>query len=156
MDMQYSTVKWFDAKKGYGFIDHPDGGDDVFVHYSQIVSDDDFKTLRTGQTVKFEMNNGPKGLHAVNVEPQPDEEEEAAEEVGTDLGVSPEASSADPVPSEPPSTDPAADPAADPVAEEANIDPTDDDSLEDPWEEEYGDVGDYGEEDDASADPLYP
>ncbi len=65
--MQYSTVKWFDAKKGYGFIDHPDDGDDVFVHYSNIESDDDFKTLRAGQDVKFEMNDGPKGLHALNV-----------------------------------------------------------------------------------------
>jgi len=66
--MQQSTVKWFDAKKGYGFINHPRDGDDVFVHYSNIESDDDFKTLRTGQRVKFEMNDGPKGLHALNVE----------------------------------------------------------------------------------------
>jgi len=65
--MQYSTVKWFDAEKGYGFINHPQEGDDVFVHYSNIESDDDFKTLRAGQNVKFEMNNGPKGLHALNV-----------------------------------------------------------------------------------------
>ncbi|WP_022835277.1 cold-shock protein [Salisaeta longa] len=65
--MEYSTVKWFDAKKGYGFIHHPDDGDDVFVHYSQIDSDDDFKTLRTGQAVEFELNDGPKGLHALNV-----------------------------------------------------------------------------------------
>jgi CspA family cold shock protein len=62
-----STVKWFDAKKGYGFLNHPDGGSDVFVHYTQITSDDDFKTLRTGQTVRFELNDGPKGLHALNV-----------------------------------------------------------------------------------------
>jgi CspA family cold shock protein len=65
--MQHSTVKWFDAKKGYGFINHPDEGEDVFVHYSNITSDDDFKTLETGQSVKFEMNDGPKGLHAENV-----------------------------------------------------------------------------------------
>jgi CspA family cold shock protein len=65
--MQYSTVKWFDAKKGYGFIDHPNDGEDVFVHYSNIESEDDFKTLRAGQNVKFEMNDGPKGLHALNV-----------------------------------------------------------------------------------------
>lgn len=67
MTTQHSTVKWFDAKKGYGFINHPDGGNDIFIHYSQIESDDDFKTLRTGQSVQFEMNDGPKGLHAVNV-----------------------------------------------------------------------------------------
>lgn len=68
--MRYSTVKWFDAKKGYGFIDHPDDGDDIFVHYSNIESDDDFKTLRAGQDVKFDMNDGPKGLHALNVVPR--------------------------------------------------------------------------------------
>jgi CspA family cold shock protein len=65
--MQQSTVKWFDAKKGYGFITHPDGGDDVFVHYSNIQSDDDFKTLHADQPVRFEMNDGPKGLNASNV-----------------------------------------------------------------------------------------
>jgi CspA family cold shock protein len=65
--MQRSTVKWFDAKKGYGFIHHPDEGDDIFVHYTQIKSEKDFKTLRTGQTVEFEMNDGPKGLHAQSV-----------------------------------------------------------------------------------------
>lgn len=67
MATRESTVKWFDAKKGYGFINHPDGGDDVFVHYTQIESDQEFKTLRTGQNVEFEMNDGPKGLHALNV-----------------------------------------------------------------------------------------
>ena len=66
--MTTSTVKWFDAKKGYGFIHHPDGGDDVFVHYSNIQSDDDFKTLESDQRVRFEMNDGPKGLHALEVE----------------------------------------------------------------------------------------
>lgn len=67
MAMQRSTVKWFDAKKGYGFIHHPNEGDDIFVHYTQIESEKDFKTLRTGQTVEFEMNDGPKGLHALSV-----------------------------------------------------------------------------------------
>ena len=65
--MQQSTVKWFDAKKGYGFITHPDDGEDVFVHYSDIQSDDDFKTLQADQEVQFEMNDGPKGLNASNV-----------------------------------------------------------------------------------------
>lgn len=71
-----STVKWFDAKKGYGFINHPEGGDDIFVHYSQIETDDDFKTLRTGQSVRFEMDDGPKGLHALSVLPVEAEETE--------------------------------------------------------------------------------
>ena len=65
--MKTSTVKWFDAKKGYGFIHHPDDGEDVFVHYSNIQSDDDFKTLKSEQRVQFEMNDGPKGLHALDV-----------------------------------------------------------------------------------------
>lgn len=66
--MHTSTVKWFDAKKGYGFITHPEDGDDVFVHYSNIISEEDFKTLESGERVRFEMNDGPKGLHALEVE----------------------------------------------------------------------------------------
>jgi CspA family cold shock protein len=66
--MRHSTVKWFDAKKGYGFIHHPDEGDDVFVHYSDIESDDDFKTLHADQRVRFELNDGPKGLNASRVQ----------------------------------------------------------------------------------------
>lgn len=68
-DMHTSTVKWFDAEKGYGFIHHPMEGEDVFVHYSNIQSEDDFKTLKSDQRVRFEMNEGPKGLHALEVEP---------------------------------------------------------------------------------------
>ncbi len=67
MSTRRSIVKWFDAKKGYGFIHHPDGRDDVFVHYSAIESDKRFKTLRTGQSVDFKLEDGPKGLHAYNV-----------------------------------------------------------------------------------------
>lgn len=67
MSTRRSVVKWFDAKKGYGFIHHPEGKDDIFVHYSAIASDKRFKTLRTGQTVDFELEDGPKGLHAHNV-----------------------------------------------------------------------------------------
>lgn len=79
MATRQSTVKWFDAKKGYGFIHHPDGGDDVFVHYTQIESDKDFKTLRTGQTVEFEMSDGPKGLHALSVNAMGEEGETASD-----------------------------------------------------------------------------
>lgn len=67
MSTRRSVVKWFDAKKGYGFIHHPDGRDDIFVHYSAIESDKRFKTLRTGQSVDFVLEDGPKGLHAHNV-----------------------------------------------------------------------------------------
>jgi CspA family cold shock protein len=59
------VVKWFDTKKGYGFIEQP-GGDDVFVHFSGIVGEG-FKSLRAGEEVEFEIANGPKGPQATNV-----------------------------------------------------------------------------------------
>ena len=67
MVTQRSVVKWFDAKKGYGFIVNPQGGQDIFVHYSQIDTDRRFRTLRTGQVVEYELHDGPKGPHAINV-----------------------------------------------------------------------------------------
>ena len=87
--MQRSTVKWFDAKKGYGFIQHPDEGDDVFVHYSQILSEKDFKTLRTGQPVRFELNDGPKGLHALDVRPLDEDGEKEPTKKADDDGSVP-------------------------------------------------------------------
>lgn len=73
MSTRRSVVKWFDAKKGYGFIVHPDGKNDIFVHYSSIKTDRRFKTLRTGQVVDFELADGPKGVHAHDVVPtEPD------------------------------------------------------------------------------------
>ena len=74
-----SEVKWFDAKKGYGFILHPDDGSDIFVHYSQIVTERRFKTLRTGEKVSFDLVDGPKGLHAHNVVPAIDDVEKLDE-----------------------------------------------------------------------------
>ena len=59
------TVKWFNEKKGFGFLSR-DEGDDVFVHYTSITGDG-FKTLREGQQVEFEVQDGPKGPQAVNV-----------------------------------------------------------------------------------------
>ena len=75
MSTRRSVVKWFDAKKGYGFIVHPEGGNDIFVHYSSIDSEKRFKTLRTGQVVDFELEDGPKGLHAAEVVPADDGEQ---------------------------------------------------------------------------------
>jgi CspA family cold shock protein len=59
------TIKWFNEKKGFGFIQQ-ENGDDVFVHYSSIVSDG-FRTLAEGQRVQFDVEEGTKGLKAVNV-----------------------------------------------------------------------------------------
>ena len=59
------TVKWFNASKGFGFIERQ-GGPDVFVHFSAIQSDG-FRTLQEGQTVEFSIEQGPKGLQAANV-----------------------------------------------------------------------------------------
>ncbi|MGD2162274.1 MAG: cold-shock protein [Anaerolineales bacterium] len=59
------TVKWFNASKGYGFIEVEDG-DDVFVHYSAIQADG-FRTLEEGQRVEFSVEQGPKGLQAADV-----------------------------------------------------------------------------------------
>lgn len=58
-------VKWFNNTKGFGFIEHDDGSD-VFVHYS-VISSDGFKTLKDGEEVVYEMEQGPKGYHAVKV-----------------------------------------------------------------------------------------
>ncbi len=63
--MTKGTVKWFNESKGFGFITREDGGD-VFVHYSDI-QDDGFKTLNEGQSVSFEVVDGPKGPKAANV-----------------------------------------------------------------------------------------
>ncbi len=59
------TVKWFDGKKGFGFIQQEDGND-VFVHYSNITGNG-FKVLEDGESVEFEVIEGDKGLQAQNV-----------------------------------------------------------------------------------------
>jgi CspA family cold shock protein len=59
------TVKWFNAAKGYGFIQRP-SGDDVFVHFSAIQANG-YRTLDEGAAVEFEVKQGPKGLQAENV-----------------------------------------------------------------------------------------
>jgi len=65
MSKTTGKVKWFDEKKGFGFIER-DGGSDVFVHFKAIKSDG-FKTLSDGQAVEFEVEDGQKGPQAANV-----------------------------------------------------------------------------------------
>jgi CspA family cold shock protein len=58
-------VKWFDSKKGYGFILNDEGGE-IFVHYTGIIAEG-FKALTEGQAVEFEVGNNEKGVQAINV-----------------------------------------------------------------------------------------
>ncbi len=68
--MNSGKVKWFNNEKGFGFIANDDGSDDVFVHFSAIVSDNGYKSLQEGQSVTFEVETDPKNsskLRAKNV-----------------------------------------------------------------------------------------
>jgi len=64
--MARGTVKWFNDQKGYGFLTPEDGSKDVFVHHSAIQGEG-FKSLQEGQSVEFEITQGPKGPQASNV-----------------------------------------------------------------------------------------
>jgi CspA family cold shock protein len=70
--MPTGRVKWFNNAKGYGFVLPEDGNEDYFVHYSSILMDG-YKTLKAGQLVEFEVLEGPKGCHAINIKPLPEE-----------------------------------------------------------------------------------
>lgn len=63
--MEKGTVKWFNAAKGFGFIERSTG-EDVFVHFRSIQGDG-YKSLNDGDSVSFSVETGPKGLHASNV-----------------------------------------------------------------------------------------
>ena len=65
--MQKGTVKWFNEDKGYGFITPEEGGKDLFVHYSDIQSATGYATLRDGQVVQFDIEQGMKGPCAKKV-----------------------------------------------------------------------------------------
>ena len=65
--VKYGRVKWFDPRKGYGFIELEDGSGDVFVHFSDILGEG-YRTLEEGQKVRFEILESEKGPKAVKVE----------------------------------------------------------------------------------------
>ncbi|MDF2490547.1 MAG: cold-shock DNA-binding protein [Pseudomonas sp.] len=64
--MASGKVKWFNNAKGYGFVNEEGKTEDLFAHYSAIQMEG-YKTLKAGQVVNFEIIQGPKGLHAVNI-----------------------------------------------------------------------------------------
>lgn len=66
MSKKTGQVKWFNESKGFGFIEQQDGGKDVFVHFSAIMTDG-FKTLAEGQRVEFSIQDSPRGPTAANV-----------------------------------------------------------------------------------------
>ncbi len=67
--MAHGTVKWFNNAKGFGFIRPDDGGEDIFAHYSTIQMEG-YRTLKAGQDVIYELNEGPKGHHAASITPE--------------------------------------------------------------------------------------
>lgn len=64
--MATGTVKWFNNAKGFGFICPESGGDDVFAHFS-IIQMEGYRTLKAGQMVDYEIDEGPKGSHAISI-----------------------------------------------------------------------------------------
>ncbi len=92
--MAVGKVKWFNNAKGYGFILPDGGGDDLFAHYSSIQMEG-YKTLKAGQDVEFDILEGPKGLHAINIRAEASESESASAESPID-----ESASAEPEPAE--------------------------------------------------------
>jgi cold shock protein len=84
--MQTGIVKWFNNTKGYGFILSDSGSGDIFAHYSAIDMDG-YKTLKAGQSVQFEAEQGPKGLHAKKIQAVEDASEDAVPEPEQELPV---------------------------------------------------------------------
>ena len=89
--MATGKVKWFNNAKGYGFVPAATGGEDLFAHYSSIVMDG-YKTLRAGQDVTFDVQEGSKGLHAVNIRVVSEEGVVSEENAMPEEGAMPEES----------------------------------------------------------------
>jgi cold shock protein len=77
--MENGKVKWFNNAKGYGFVVADGRTEDLFAHYSAIQMDG-YRTLKAGQPVKFDIIQGPKGLHAINIQSATDAEAPATAE----------------------------------------------------------------------------
>ena len=78
--MAIGKVKWFNNAKGYGFVLPDSGDEDLFIHYSAIQMDG-YKTLKAGQEIQFDVVEGPKGMHAVNIQ-----DVEGPDSANTELG----------------------------------------------------------------------
>jgi len=74
--MPSGTVKWFNNAKGYGFILPDEGNEDLFAHYS-VIAMEGYKTLKAGQVVTFDISEGAKGLHAINIMASESESEDS-------------------------------------------------------------------------------
>lgn len=74
--MTFGTVKWFNDAKGFGFIEPEEGGEDVFAHFSAIQMEG-FRTLQQGESVTYELVQGPKGCLAQNIRPVASQDPEA-------------------------------------------------------------------------------
>ncbi|MFR0673093.1 cold shock domain-containing protein CspD [Enterobacterales bacterium AW_CKDN230030176-1A_HGKHYDSX7] len=77
--MTSGKVKWFNNAKGYGFVNTDGSTEDLFAHYT-AVNMEGYKTLKAGQRVVFDIVQGPKGLHAINIAPAPVSAESASSE----------------------------------------------------------------------------
>lgn len=75
--MEKGKVKWFNNAKGYGFVVAEGRNEDLFAHYSAIQMDG-YRTLKAGQPVRFDIIQGPKGLHAINIQSAENSEATAA------------------------------------------------------------------------------
>ena len=113
------TVKWFNASKGYGFIEGEDGTD-YFAHFGEIQSEG-FKTLKEGQSVTFEVADGEKGPAAKNIVAASDMEEAVVEEVAEDTTATEEAEETT---EEPEAEETAEEPEAEETAEEPKAEET--------------------------------
>ena len=85
--MKTGVVKWFNNAKGYGFVVAENSGEDIFVHYSAIDMEG-YKTLKAGQSVQFELEEGPKGVHAVNIKCLDEKNDQAEPQQASDSTAS--------------------------------------------------------------------